>query len=243
MLTIATWNVLHRIHAENWSEPAIGAYPDEVLRSVAVTDFVRRLGADVVCLQEVSGDQLAALYELFDESLVHAVVYPRIPRFRRPTRTRLNDTREYLVIIGPRLARGAHAAFDSDGGKGYLITTAPTTRGEPLAIVNTHVTFGDKRVAQLETLASQVAGPGVIVGDFNATLDEVTLGLGPAWSATAAPVGSIATRPRPGAAAVEGARDMIDHVVVHGGATCASLRVVDAEGLSDHNPVVAQISW
>lgn len=249
MLTIATWNVLHRIHAENWSEPTIAGHPEEALRVAAIADFVMRLGADVVCLQEVSGDQLAALRDVVDPAFVSAVAYPRLPRFRRPTTTALGDAREYLVTLGPRLVRGAHAAFGSDGGKGFLVATAPTTRGEPLAIVNTHVTFGDKRVEQLAALAACTTGPTVIVGDFNATRDEVVEGLGAAWSALRPDEGSIATRPRQAGAKSETSggsggnpRETIDHVVVRG-ATCHAVRVVDGAGLSDHNPVVAQISW
>jgi hypothetical protein len=64
-IAMATWNVLHRVHAENWAEPAIEAHPDERARVEAIATRVERMllvdrTIDAIGLQEVSGDQLAA---------------------------------------------------------------------------------------------------------------------------------------------------------------------------------------
>jgi hypothetical protein len=57
--TVASWNVLHRIHAENWGTDAVKRWPDESERIAAVTAFLAERTEQVIALQEVSGDQLA----------------------------------------------------------------------------------------------------------------------------------------------------------------------------------------
>ena len=62
-MKILTWNVLHRVHAERHSEPAIERWPDEQGRVRGITALIARAltveGFDVALLQEVSGDVLA----------------------------------------------------------------------------------------------------------------------------------------------------------------------------------------
>ena len=63
-MLIATWNVLHRIHAENWGDGPLARFPREADRiSLVTAPVIARLeaGWDVMALQEVSGDQLASL--------------------------------------------------------------------------------------------------------------------------------------------------------------------------------------
>lgn len=61
-MQIVTWNVLHRIHAENWREAVPDRFPIEAERldriSQRVAGVLREDDDAVVCLQEVSGDQL-----------------------------------------------------------------------------------------------------------------------------------------------------------------------------------------
>ncbi|MFI5777595.1 hypothetical protein [Nocardia sp. NPDC051570] len=40
MISVATWNVLHRVHAENWYDEVSQRWPDESARIAAVTTRV-----------------------------------------------------------------------------------------------------------------------------------------------------------------------------------------------------------
>ena len=105
---MVTWNVLHRTHADNWGEEVAGSWPDEAKRVAAIAQRVGELTEDVVALQEVSGDLLAALRET--GRTVHAMRYPRLPR-PRVLESQLADNTEYLVLLvdGPDAAREASA--------------------------------------------------------------------------------------------------------------------------------------
>src|SRR5438094_5969008 len=110
-MIIGTWNVLHRIHAVNWNEPAIARHTDEAERVAAIARFVVEHPVDIWCLQEVSGDQLAALHAAFTAERVLATCYPRVPKLWKGKRAVLDDAREYLVSIAA--GRLAHtASFD-----------------------------------------------------------------------------------------------------------------------------------
>src|SRR4051812_35857389 len=146
MITVATWNVLHRVHAENYGEEVAARWPDESRRIAAVTAKLAARGEDVIALQEVSGDQLASLRAALPGSMVHALRYPRVPAIRRGER-RLRDVTEHLVV----LARGrtvAGQAFDGDPGKGFI-----AVRTDAALVVSTHVGFGAAGTAQLARLA------------------------------------------------------------------------------------------
>ncbi|HEY0494708.1 MAG TPA: endonuclease/exonuclease/phosphatase family protein [Kutzneria sp.] len=224
MITVVTWNVLHRIHADNWGEEVAGSWPDEAKRVVAVAERVAELTEDVVALQEVSGDQLAALRET--GRTVHAMRYPRMPR-PRVTASPLKDNTEYLVLLvnGPSRELGAEA-FPTDGGKGALAVDV-----QGLTVVATHVSWGNKRIDQVSRLARLAPPPAVLLGDFNADADTVLAALGESFRAAQLPAG---TKTR--------GEQVIDHVIVHG-ATVTEAQVLNADGLSDHSPVRAAISW
>ncbi|WP_432969156.1 endonuclease/exonuclease/phosphatase family protein [Dactylosporangium sp. CA-233914] len=230
MLTVATWNVLHRVHAENWAEPVAGRWPDEAGRIGAVTAVLAGRGERVVALQEVSGDQLASLRTLprYD---IYALRYPRVPR-PRSGESPLADPAEYLVLLVDGPAREVAAeAFPGEPGKGLL---AVATGG--VLVVATHVTFGPPRAAQLARiaeLARGAAGPVVLLGDFNADAATVAAGLGPGFAVARLAPGSPPTRP--------GSRSPhIDHVVAHGAAV-QDPAVIDMDGLSDHNLLKAVV--
>ena len=85
--TLVTWNVLHGIHGWNWGEPAVRRRLDEPGRAARIAAkaaaFCASPGA-VVCLQEVSGDQLARLRDALPDGVaVFAHRYPRVPQIRR----------------------------------------------------------------------------------------------------------------------------------------------------------------
>ncbi|GAA3281536.1 endonuclease/exonuclease/phosphatase family protein [Dactylosporangium vinaceum] len=228
MLTVATWNVLHRVHAENYTEPVTVRWPDETDRVDAIAAVLARRPEQVVALQEVSGDQLAALHGL--HFTVHAYRYSRVPAVRR-TDPHLQDRGEHLVILtaGPSRAV-AGESFAGDPGKGLLAVAAFDA-----LIVCTHVGFGPAAGRQLARLAAASSDRTVLLGDFNADAATVSAGLGPDFTVAGTAPGSLPTRP--------GARvPDIDHVAVRGGAAHPA-RVEDANGLSDHNLLSAAVHW
>lgn len=236
-----TWNTLHRIHAVNWSEAPVASYPDERVRITAIADVIARWIAsdvDAVCLQEVSGDQLAQLRRVLGGAQGAGIrvldhVYPRIPRLRGGETSELDDPTEHLVVVVKAADARVTTArtFDSDPGKGFLAVAI----GGGATIIDTHVTFGDRGHAQLALLGevARASGRSAILGDFNAPADVVRTGLGAGVAVSdVQAVTRIATN--------EHAGKTIDHVAVIGGAI-RSVSVLDGQGLSDHHPVVADV--
>ncbi|MFG2822815.1 endonuclease/exonuclease/phosphatase family protein [Kitasatospora sp. NPDC048365] len=240
MTAVATWNVLHRVHAENYASAMLDRWPAEADRITGVTAEIAAMTEQVIALQEVSGDQLAALRAALPGGrTVHLLRYPRTPEPRRIP-TQLDDRAEHLVLLldGPGEAVAAEAFADAPG-KGLLAVRTPD-----LLVVATHVSTGDdRRPGQLAHLARVVAeaagdGPAVLLGDFNADRTVVAAELGPDFTVTALPAGAGPTRPRePGAPKSQ----WIDHVVVRGGLAGRDAAVRDVHGLSDHNPVRAVV--
>lgn len=234
MVSVLTWNVLHRIHAENWGEQATLHHPDEATRIAGVTARIVSATQDVIALQEVSGDQLASLREALPSRSIFGFRYPRVPRPRHRAST-LVDPAEYLVTItdGEATQVAAEASRD-DPGKGLL---AVVTAG--LLVVNTHVSYGDSRTAQLarlRELLTSTDGPAIVLGDFNADCTTIATALGEGFREAALAPSSLPTRPRVGSDKASS----IDHIFVHRG-TSSSAEVEDARGLSDHNLVSATL--
>lgn len=241
VLRLVTWNVLHRVHAENWGEPQAATFPDEAARLARIAQVIRGWlddGVDVVCLQEVSGDQLAAVRTaVANVAEVFHHTYPRIPVLRRPGPPLLRDASEHLAIVArPGRARAASSAtFDGDWGKGFVASELP-----PVRVVSTHVSFGDPGAPQLARLGREARahpGPVVVAGDINAGAADFLAGLGEGF-ACADLTGQPSTRLGQGRAATR----TIDHVAVLRGAVTAA-KVLDAEGLSDHAPVRATVAF
>ncbi|MBK9035838.1 MAG: endonuclease/exonuclease/phosphatase family protein [Myxococcales bacterium] len=246
-LALVTWNLLHRIHAENWGEDVPGIRGDEDARVAAITGRLAAWlagGGDAFLLQEVSGDQLADLRAaLAPGASVFAMRYPRVPAPRAGTthRATLRDPGEHLVIVcraGLAARPRAAAAFDDDPGKGYLAVELEDTGA---LLMSTHVTYGSRLGGQLARVAAAVgAGPGAVIigGDFNADRAAVgaALGLAHAFALPAEP--ALPTRPRTDPA---GKSTTIDHVIAVRARPLAAA-VVDAGGLSDHNPVTARVA-
>lgn len=221
---MATWNVLHRVHADNWGEDVAAQWPDESKRVAAVAQRVGELTEDVVALQEVSGDVLAGLRQIPGRT-VHAMRYPRTPR-PRVVESPLRDSTEYLVLLvnGPSREIAAEA-FPNDYGKGALAVVV-----DEVTVVATHVSWGHKREIQLDRLAELAPAPAVVLGDFNADTETVVSGLGEGFHRAELPEGSLTRQGQ-----------VIDHVIVRGLAA-TDARVLDGYGLSDHNPVRATVS-
>ena len=236
MIAVATWNILHRVHAENWDEDVTVRWPREPERIAAVTARLAERAEQVIALQEVSGDQLASLRAGLAGRTIHALRYPRVPAPRRGT-CPLRDPGEYLVLLvdGPGREVAARS-FAGAPGKGAL---AVLTAGA--LFVATHVSADQRRKDQLAGLAGLAAAwpghPTVLLGDFNADRATVAAGLGAGFSVTELPPDARPTRP-----GTSGAGPLcIDHVAVRG-AGISGAAVEDADGLSDHNLVRANIA-
>ena len=244
-IRVLTWNVLHRVHAVNWSEAPVVSFPDERVRLERIAERLVELspGLDVVSLQEVSGDQLVRLRAGFANADLHTHRHPRMPALRRPPghpSDVLDDPTEHLVtIVLSGAGRGAHAAAGpGDPGKGILGVELERSGAPPVEVIGAHVSFGDRGAGQLAMIAARIAtakGPVVVLGDFNASADVVAAALGPDV-AVADLAGLRPTRIATG----DRSSRTIDHVVV-ARATILSADVLDGRGLSDHNPVVAEI--
>lgn len=249
-LAVMTWNVLHRIHAVNWNEPPVAQFPDERARISGITAFIARqldAGIGVVCLQEVSGDQYARLSQVLGQRAVFfAHRYPRIPRLRDQAaamKSPLADPSEYLLVLvseklGKKARQRAAETFANDSGKGYL---AVALEGGIL-IVDAHITWGERGRAQLAAIAGLADGASIIAGDFNTEVATVM----PLFQGSAAhptfSISNLAGQSPTRIATREKDSHTIDHIVVHQGSFTAAT-VLDAEGLSDHNPVIATIEF
>lgn len=248
-MKITTWNVLHRVHAVNWKEAPVVAFPDERVRIAGITALVMEwldAGADVICLQEVSGDQLTSIGVALAENLrpraqIFDHVYPRLPAIRGGGPPVLDDATEHLVTIvapppsGRPAARVQSQTFDTDPGKGMLVTLSDGIR-----IVNTHVSFGPRSPAQLAAIqaaTNEASGGAVVVGDFNAPADVVAAGLGASFTLSDL-TGQAPTR----IPTSEHAGRTIDHVAVRDG-VIESATVLDRRALSDHAPVAATLRF
>lgn len=226
-MRVLTWNVLHRVHAETHGEPAVERWPDEAGRTRAIIELLQRVAADVVLLQEVSGDVLAAVRGAFLHVASHR--FPRVPRPKRPTA--VMDTSEHLVVVaGPGSTVWRAQTASNDPGKGLLAVEQGGA-----VFVSTHVSWGEKREPQLEALARVVreqVGPLVIGGDFNVEASVVCAALG-MENVPLAP-GSAKTR-----VGREGGGD-IDHLFVRGLPGTVA-RVLEHDVLSDHAPVLLEL--
>jgi endonuclease/exonuclease/phosphatase family metal-dependent hydrolase len=240
-LRVTTWNVLHRVHGVNWNEAPVQAFPDERERIAAISRLVARwlsAGVDVVCLQEVSGDQLASLRSAAGADVrLFEHTYPRVPRLHRGGAPPLVDMSEHLAVLtsAPGASRVGAWTFESDPGKGAL---AVEVGG--VLVIDTHVSSGERRGAQLGLLAARAregGGPGAaVLGDFNAPADVVRGGLGEGIS-----VCDLAGQRPTRIETWEHPAKTIDHVAVRGGAI-ESASVLEGGGLSDHNPVTAVVA-
>ena len=230
-MRVFTWNVLHRVHAETYGEPAITQWPDEARRVREVVSRCRQLlGTDGVgLLQETSGDLVTALTHALPGCAVHGHRLPRVPRVKQ---TKLVDPTELLVVIAPKGSTVRRAStFESDPGKGFL-----AVESAGVTFVSTHLSFGEKGTAQLEALRdalTSIPGPLVLGGDFNAELSRVTPHLAPLQPVALAN-DSMATRE------VGDERLFIDHLFGRG-VRLDHARAVEHPGLSDHRPVVTTL--
>lgn len=239
-MKVLTWNVLHRVHAENYGETAILRWREEPERVRHIVERISKAlhadGFGAALLQEVSGDVLEALREHLPAWAVLDHPYPRVPRPKRPGAP-MRDPSEHLVVVAPEGSTVLRArTFASDPGKGVLAVTVPSG----LVVASTHVSWGPKGEAQLATLRELLhasSAPVCLGGDFNAEREVLVRAFGAEAVVGALPPGSPRTRPSEDAS---GGAD-IDHLLVRR-AELRDVRVLDHDELSDHRPVAATVT-
>jgi endonuclease/exonuclease/phosphatase family metal-dependent hydrolase len=209
----------------------------------AIVADLKRLNADVMCLQEVmqgpSGDAEADQVRRIADALGMQASFCASP---------MPDGRMQCVVILARAPWSNSTRLDAGTGRYYGVAGVVTWQGRPLRVVSVHlagtymanwqhiVRTCDERMREAGDLATRVGEWGgliVLAGDFNATpgtgvCDRVSRSLVPV--------------------ALEGAtfpsRDPVfqfDHLLLSRGlhAKCAAVAVSLA---SDHRPVVVEIT-
>ncbi len=202
---VISWNVLHMIHEFNYvyeNSPVINRYSirdDWSNEKHRLNDMVKTITDLLVkysmiecfiCLQEVPGDLLPLLNQMFDsragsplvsKPLMHVQTYTRKPYLKGRQGSIYTNPYESLVTIhyNPYTASKNEVTSDrllwtpcpSDNGKGAL--TVITTSG--LTVVNAHVPYDDQAaMSLLHNIAwPEVDNPFVIVGDMNRPYDKL----------------------------------------------------------------------
>jgi endonuclease/exonuclease/phosphatase family metal-dependent hydrolase len=209
-----------------------------LFRRRATAEVVRSLDADVLGLQEAYRFQLRSLLR-------------RVPRYTAVGEGRNGGRRGERT---PVLVRGPVESqvtrwFDVTGARfPRIATTARLTIGATkLSITSTHLdeSSPERRAASVEQLAAWLAGepgPHIVVGDFNATLDD------PMFGAFAA-IGLRSALPHDAGATTNhfgrGEGRQIDHIFVPSDAEVFDASVVHLRPrghyASDHWPVRARV--
>ncbi|WP_224364592.1 endonuclease/exonuclease/phosphatase family protein [Hyalangium versicolor] len=239
-MKILTWNVLHRVHAENYGELAIQRWRDEPERVRRVVELVSKAlssdGFEAVLLQEVSGDVLESLRHQLPTWAVLDHQYPRMPRLKRPGAS-MRDLSEHLVVVAPKGSTVLRAQTFADApGKGVLAVTLPSG----WVVASAHVSWGPQGEAQLATLRELFhasSAPMCLGGDFNTEREVLVRALGTEVVVGELPPGSPHTRP---ADEKTGGLN-IDHLLVCR-AELRDLHVLDHNDLSDHRPVAGSVT-
>ncbi|WP_029432898.1 endonuclease/exonuclease/phosphatase family protein [Blastococcus sp. URHD0036] len=215
--------------------------------------------ADLICLQEVDRrfgarsedvDQALLLSRALDMQLAWG---PAIDEPRRDGA----DRRQYgnaLLSRLPVLVSEVHR-LPGSGEPRSALQTMVELDGGTLWVTATHLTTdsADERAGQVAALAglqTEAMGAGVLVGDFNATpdaaeLQELQERFTDAWELASAKEDRAGWRfwtSGQGLTHPSGSpRRRIDQVWVSPGVTVVSARVLDAEGASDHLPLVVDL--
>lgn len=171
-LIILSWNILHIMHEWNYVGPdslVIKKYPDEKNRMMVIIDFIKNIydknNACVINLQEVPGDYLISLRELFGDKVIFNT-YDRIPKPRRPEADIYINKSESLVSIvkGVDIISSNFELLET--GKGYIHLNL-VYLDQNFNIFNAHMPFKYKNTINISELENVF-----IVGDFNAGVEE-----------------------------------------------------------------------
>lgn len=245
-LTVVSWNVFNRN-----ADPA------------RITAFVEQGQADLIALQEVTDDHLAALralpgYHLAvaedfleGEALSHLAVLSRRPLHPVEAITRNPGRAPSPSLLG-RAFRWREC-LDS-------LHVGVDLGGVPVRLVNLHLAAGvgpAARRAQLATIMAHepAAGPLIVCGDFN-SFGRPLVGALIGWAlgyrvaellddevpAIARAVAAFGLAPAHGAVVTHPTtRGRLDHIFVRGFAVTACAAERDRQG-SDHRPLVATLA-
>lgn len=226
-MRVATWNVLHWVHAQNHRED-LSRFPTEQKRARAVVDRIVYMDAEVTCLQEVSGDTLELITATVGRECVHSFQLPRVPKLKAGASV-LRDSSENLVIVTAGI-KVHFQAFSDDDGKGFI---AVRCRSGTL-VVNTHISGDPKnRPLQLKALDAWISsqpGPVILCGDFNCDAMQTLQSLRPGWGVAVVRSDLKISRPK--------SNQLIDHILSWNGTEPAFANIEDVGGISDHNLVI-----
>lgn len=255
--TLATWNVLATSYVTRDRYPTIDpALLEPTARQAAVADSIARIGADVVCLQEVETPMFDAVRRRLEPEGYGGelalkgrgkpdgcATFVRLGRFDVAGFRRI-DYRDAIPISG----HVALVAILGDAARRLGVANTHV-KWDP-AGVPTERQYGVRQVAQLledRRLVAPDCEAWVVCGDFNATIDSdpVRLLRDAGFRATHAPTDGATCNPNHSA-------KMIDFAFVDGAlasdpwplfpvADDSSLPSADMP--SDHVPVVATIDW
>lgn len=215
--------------------------------------------ADVICLQEVDRhygqrseevDQALLLSRALDMQLAWG---PSIDEERAGDERRRQYGNALLSRL-PILISDVHR-LPGSGEPRTALRTMVELDGGALWVTATHLSVGEQeqRAAQVAALAALHTEPmetGVIVGDFNSPpdapeLDALRQRFTDAWQLAQARGDQagwrVWRRDQGDTFPSSGARRRIDQVWVSPGVAVAAAQVLDAEGASDHLPVVVDL--
>ena len=180
--SVATYNVLASAYIQRaWYPRTPALVLDPAWRVPALVQHIAKLGADMLCLQELEPESFASL-RAFLAGRGYSAQYAR-KQAGRPDGCAIFYRRAIFELIGARvLAYNDGSAVDPDTGYVALIA-AFRTAGAILGVVNTHIIWappdsaptaplGLRQVRQLVAefdIGHAAARGWVVAGDFNAT--------------------------------------------------------------------------
>jgi mRNA deadenylase 3'-5' endonuclease subunit Ccr4 len=260
--TVATYNVLATAYIQpQW----YAGVPEHLLRpETRVPVIVRRvagLDADVLCLQEVEPEVLAALTDRL-RPLGYAGYYERKGRNRPDGCATFVRTGEFAVRHAGRLEyRDREAGAEVHSGHVALLL-ALERDGHLIGVANTHIRWaapdaprseqvGHRQVAELIAACRDSEPPcrdWVVCGDFNYPPDSEAVGA----MRDAGYAFAHADRPHLRSAVANGRAKLIDYVFHTAGLRSRALdppavtddtKLPSADQPSDHLPLAAALDW
>jgi endonuclease/exonuclease/phosphatase family metal-dependent hydrolase len=236
-----------------------GVGPDQRHDLPRLAKLLASVDADIVCLQEVDRyfgersedvDQALLLSRALDMQLAWG---PAIDESRPDDQPRRQYGNALLSRL-PILISDVHP-LPGSGEPRSALRTMVELDGGALWVTTTHLSGGEpeRRAAQLAALAALHTEPmetGVVVGDFNTPpdapeLDALRQRFTDAWQLAQARGDQAGWRfwhARHGDTfPAKGAHKRIDQVWVSAGVSVAAAYVLDAEGASDHLPLVVDL--
>jgi hypothetical protein len=160
-----SWNLLHIMHEINYvgySSLVLKAYPDESDRLKRIVEYIKNVYDSnervVINLQEVPGDYLEELTNLFQDNICK-YTYPRVPKFKSDLSNHepvYKVPTESLVSIYKGVQLVGFNATEYESGKAGLSLDCVLSNSQPknFTVINVHMpwewknnlTFDEKQV-------------------------------------------------------------------------------------------------